>query len=68
MNSTKNFITEDKEDKEAPVTSTPVTSTTVSSTPVISSQDTVINKTEPTLTDKIKTYKTQKMNEPQLEN
>ena len=68
LNSTKNFITEDKEDKEAPVTSTPVTSTTVSSTPVISSQDTVINKTEPTLTDKIKTYKTQKMNEPQLEN
>ena len=65
LNTIKNTVTEDKkvEQEINTVKSSHQNETMKNSL----SLDSEINKTEPSLTDKIKTYKTQKMNEPKLQ-
>ena len=60
LNTIKNTVTQDKKVEEE-INS--VKSSVQNESP---RQDTTINKTQPTLSDKIKTYKTQKINEPKL--
>ena len=64
LNTIKNTVTQDKKvEEEIDTLKSIKRNESISNT---SLQDTVINKTEPTLTDKIETYKTQKMNEAEL--
>lgn len=61
LNTIKNTVTQDKKVEQE------INSVKSIEQNESSRQDTIINKTEPTLSDKIKTYKTQKMNDPLLE-